>query len=138
MTWLAILKLVGGWRAAVFLAVAVAALAFAGIQTHRLDTRTTELAAAVQARDVAVALNATNVQTIETLKKANADFAKAADERTKAAEESAAAVASERDALAAELDRRRTARENLYETDPSAAEWGRARVPDGVLRGLRQ
>lgn len=137
MTWLAILRLIGGWHALAFLSVAVAALAWGGVQAWRLNTRTDELAVQTRLAEAGVAVNATNVQTIATLRQANADFAKAADERTQAALDSAAAVASERDALAAELERRRTAREKVYETDPSAAEWGRARVPDGVLRGLR-
>jgi len=38
MTWLAVLRLIGGWRAAAFLALAVAVSAAWGVQTLRLAT----------------------------------------------------------------------------------------------------
>lgn len=60
MTWLAVLRLIGGWRAAAFLALAVALGVFAGVQTLRLaDVKgdlTTEQAAFKEFRDQMVAL----------------------------------------------------------------------------------
>lgn len=43
MTWAVVLRLIGGWRAAAFLALAIALGAFAGVQTLRLSSTQGEL-----------------------------------------------------------------------------------------------
>jgi cell division protein FtsB len=62
MTWLAVLRLIGGWRAAAFLGLAVALGAFAGVQSLRLhstqSTLTDVRAEGQEFRDRMVALTA--------------------------------------------------------------------------------
>lgn len=129
--------LLGGWRATAFAAGLVIATAGWGIQSWRLDSAHKERDAARQTADVSVALNATNVETIRKLKDANAIWAAANAADKAAGREAVAAVERERDALQAELEKRRAQREKLYAHDTNAAAWGRAVVPNSVVRSLR-
>lgn len=138
MTLAAIISLLGGWRAAVFAAVAALALAAVGVQSWRLDSAQDERDAWRVAANGALGANRKNEETIGKLRDANAAWAKAARVRNDKATKAVAAVASERDALAAELERRRKQRGQVYERDQDAAAWGRAVVPDSVVRGLRE
>lgn len=132
------LALVGGVRAAIFLALSVAFGATAVVQSIRLDSAQADRDKWQAAANTSLEANRTNQQTIADLQEANRRWAALLATR---AEDSAAAVAAverERDALADEVKRRRAERETLYGKDQSAAEWGRTRVPDSVLRELRK
>lgn len=132
MTAAAILELIGGIRAALFLSLAIVFGAGWGIQTHRLGNAQDDLAAADERARVAVASNATLRQTIGTLQAANAEWARKNAADLAAADLAVAAVARERDALRIERDKRRAERETVYAHDPSAAAWGRTVVPRGI------
>ena len=140
-----IVTFLGGWRATIFLALAVALGATVMVQSHRLEAaqaeiveRDTEISGFKTAIDTYQGAQETNLATIKELRAANEAWATAADARTNRANQAIAAVAAERDALAAELDESRRARKGIYENDPNAAAWGRARVPDRVAAGLRK
>ena len=140
-----IVTFLGGWRAAIFLALAVAFGATVMVQSHRLEAaqativeRDTEISGFKTAIDTYQGAQETNLGTIKELRAANEAWATAADARTNRANQAVAAIAAERDALAVELDKSRRARRDIYENDPTAAAWGRARVPDRVVAGLRK
>lgn len=138
MTEYALVKLLGGVRAAIFAALMLVFAVGSGVQSWRLADAQEERDLWAKASAAAHDANATNVQTIADLKAANevwADLALATEQR---AAEAVDAVARERDALAAELDERRRERRGLYEQDQEAAAWSRARVPDSVARQLRE
>lgn len=138
MTWLTALNLIGGVRAAIFLALAVALGATAGVQSARLSSRTAERDTLIAQAATWRQANASNVQAIDDLKKANQAWSSIArDTQTKAAQ-AVAAAASERDALAKEYDERRRARSELYRDNQDAAAWGRTAVPAGVADLLRK
>jgi len=139
-----IVTFLGGWRATIFLALAVALGATVMVQSHRLEAaqaeiveRDTEISGFKAAIATYQGAQTTNLATIKELRAANEAWATAADARTNRANQAIAAVAAERDALAAELDESRRARKGIYENDPTAAAWGRARVPDSVAGSLR-
>jgi hypothetical protein len=138
VTAAAIIELVGGLRAALFLSLAVVLGASWGVQSWRLDNARDGLQAARQTADAAVALNATLRQTVGTLQDANAAWAAKNAADLAAGREAVAAVERERDALQTEVDKRRADRNRLYDTDQSAAAWGRTIVPAGVAAGLRK
>ncbi len=138
MTAAAILELIGGIRAALFLSLAIVFGAGWGIRTHRLGNAQDDLALARQTAETAVASNATLRQTIGTLQAANAEWATKNAADLAAGREAVAAVERERDALQAEVDKRRADRNRLYDNDKTAAAWGRAAVPDAVARSLRK
>lgn len=145
MNLYAIVQLIGGWRATAFLALAVALGATMLVQSHRLEAaqaeiveRDTEISGFKAAIATYQGAQETNLGTIKELRAANEEWATAADARTNRANQAIAAVAAERDALAAELDESRRARKGIYENDPTAASWGRARVPSRIADGLRK
>lgn len=138
MTGAALLELIGGLRAAAFLALALLCGAGWGIQTHRLDNARADLASARQTADAAVAFNATLRQTIDELQRANEAWASKHAADLAAGAQAVAAVERERDALQAELRKRRADRETEYGRDPTAATWGRTVVPAGVAGSLRK
>lgn len=147
ITWLAV-KAAGGaaWRFLtsvpwwVWLAAVIALAAFL-YGEKRFDagaaSRDGEVAASEKRAGEAVAVNATNGQTIDKLQQVNADWANKNAADVAAGKLAVAAVERERDALQAEVDKRRADRNRLYDNDKAAAAWGRAAVPDSVARGLR-
>jgi type IV secretory pathway TrbL component len=140
--WLAagqgMLKILGGWRAAIFFAIAVAFGATLAVQSARLSSRTAERDTLQAQAATWQQANASNVQAIDDLKRANARWSSLAKDGQTQAAKAVAAVASERDALAKELDNSRRARSELYRENPDAAAWGRTAVPDSLSRQLRE
>lgn len=147
ITWLAV-KAAGGavWRFLrsvpwwVWLVAAVMLAAFLyGEARFRAGeaSRQPEVDAADHRAAVAVASNATLVDTVRKLQQANADWASKNAADVAAGKLAVAAVERERDALQTEVDKRRADRNRLYDNDKAAAAWGRAAVPDSVARGLR-
>lgn len=130
--------LLGGWRASAFAAGLAICAAGWGVQSWRLSSAHKERDAARQTAELSVALNATNVHTIDTLRRANGQWASIHAESEQKAALALAAVARERDALRAEIEKRRAQREHVYETDQSAAAWGRTAVPRAVADSLRR
>jgi hypothetical protein len=133
-----IITLLGGTRAAIFAAIALAAMVAAGIQTHRLGNRT-ETVALLEAQALNwESANRDNVAAIADLRTANMAWSDLADQRTKEAAAAATAAEAERDRLQAELSQRRRERGSIYENHPDAAVWGRQRVPDRIADQLRR
>ncbi len=148
MTWLAVKAFLGGafrfLRSVPLWVWVVAAIALAAFLygEKRYDdgaaSRDGEVASARQTAAAAVASNATLRQTMGTLQRANAEWASKNAADLAAGREAVAAVERERDALQAEVDKRRADRNRLYDTDQSAAAWGRTVVPSAVAAGLRK
>lgn len=130
--------LLGGWRATAFAAGLAICAAGWGVQSWRLSSAHTERDAARRTAELSVALNATNVQTIDTLRRANGQWASIHAESEQKAAVAVAAVARERDALRAEIDKRRAQRNVIYDKQPDAAAWGRTAVPRAVADSLRR
>lgn len=134
----ALIALLGGVRATVFLAVAVLLLAAFGVQTVRLDHRTGERDK-LQADSVLwQQANRDNVKAIADLSAANAAWADAARAGQARAEAAAQKIAQEREQHARELEEARNERGVIYATDPNAAAWGRTRVPARIADQLRK
>jgi hypothetical protein len=100
--------------------------------------RDAQLANLESALVMARADNESNVAAIARLVKVNLELAEGRAVDQEAAAGAVAKVAKERDALAAELAKRRKSRGEIYVHDPSAAAWGRERVPVLVAAGLRE
>lgn len=138
MTLSAVIALLGGVRAAVFAAIALAMLVVSGVQTWRVDAKAGRIALLeAQALNWEQA-NRDNLQAIADLRKANQAWAGVADARKKQAAKAVETVAAERDALAAELQKRRHDRGIIYRENPDAAAWGRMPVPSRIADQLRQ
>lgn len=121
----------------------VAALFLAGAATiayQRLELRAArvELLAANLERDTAIAANKTLAETVGRLQSANRELAEGRRADQVAAAEAAAALENYRRQVAGELAAARSDRSRIYETDPSAAAWSRARVPDAIADRLRK
>jgi hypothetical protein len=129
----------------VWLGLLGAVLAFAfiwwvyaeGKQAGRAEM-SAKLANVESALALARADNESNQDAIARLVKANLELAEGRAVDQEAAREAVAQAERERDALAADLAKRRKERGEVYDRDPSAAAWGRERVPDGILAGLRE
>lgn len=138
MTWLAIVNLLGGWRATIFAALCVALGATTLLQSMRLNSAQDRAGTL----DIAVtnyrAAQTTNLQTIDDLREANQTWARKCALNPAAASEAAAATEQASGALPADDQRRESERESAYVVDPSAAAWGRVRVPAGLLGRLRK
>lgn len=136
MNGAALLELIGGVRAAVFLALLLIVATVAGAQTWRLHSAEAREAKLAGAAATYQAAQATNLSAIEALRQRLSDLAAArALERRQQADAVARA-----DQRAHELQRALAARtkalEALYAKDPDAARWGAPAVPLGVLRQL--
>ena len=136
MTGKAILELVGGIRAAVFLGLLILVAIAAGVQTwrvHSAETREAKLEASLADWRAA---QTTNLGTIQVLRVRLASLAAArALEAEKQAEQVLAAQKAAKAAQRAYEARQRQL-ERLYASDPAAARWGAVPVPDGVLPNL--
>lgn len=89
------------------------------------------------AAQAATEANRANQKTIAGLREANAAWAATCTLDQNASGEAVSTVEANRDALPADDNRRQQERGRTYETEPSAAEWSRTRVPESVARRLR-
>lgn len=139
--WL--VALLGGIRGTVFAAAAVAALAFCGVQSARLQSARDTIAD----RDTTIAdlraetatlrgANASNAVTITNLRAANQAFADAARVNQAEAERVAAKLQNERDRLQGELQAERKRRADIYQGDDYAKRWAETAVPAAVADRL--
>jgi hypothetical protein len=139
--WL--VALLGGIRGTVFAAVAVAALAFCGVQSARLQSARDTIAV----RDTTIAdlraetatlrgANHSNSATIHNLRAANAELADAARADQAEAERVAARLERERDRLHGELLVERKRRADIYQGDDYAKRWAETAVPAAVADRL--
>jgi len=139
--WL--VALLGGIRGTVFAAVAVAALAFCGVQSARLQSARDTIAV----RDTTIAdlraetatlrgANHSNAATIHNLRAANAELADAARADQAEAERVAARLETERDRLQGELLAERKRRAEIYQGDDYAKRWAETAVPAAVADRL--
>ena len=145
VAWAGVKKFAGAVPARVWLGLLAAALVFSVLAYtyHKgKDAGRAEVAAKLANVESALVMaradNESNVEAIARLVAANLELAEGRAVDQKAAAGAVAKVAKERDALAAELEKRRKSRGEVYERDPSAAAWGRERVPAGILAGLRE
>lgn len=136
MTGAALLELIGGVRAAVFLVLLLIVATVAGVQTWRLHSAEAREAKLTSAAATYQAAQATNLSTIDALRQRLADLVAArALERQQQADAIARAETRAHE-LQRALAARTLALEAIYATDPDAARWGAAAVPHGVLRQL--
>lgn len=138
MTAAAIFELIGGVRAAAFLALFLVAGATAGVQTWRLGNAQDDNKLLRVAVDSYATAQATNMDTIAKLRRSNEAWAESLRADRAAAEAVLEVVRAERDELARWKDTQRAVRRKIYADDPVAATWGRARVPARVADRMRQ
>lgn len=136
MSAAAFLEIIGGVRAAIFLAFALALAVVNGVQAVRLKAvkaQASELKASVATYE---AVNKANVSAIEAMQER---IKRMVDERraeaAAAADAVAAAQASENKAKA-KLAKRERELKDIYENNPNAAAWGNTGVDADVLRRL--
>lgn len=122
---------------ALILAV-VAWWAYDAVYDRGAASRDTEVAALHAQIEAARAAEKSNLAAIDKLVAENRAWAAAAQVQQEKAAAAVAAVAQERDALARELAQRRHDRGIIYERNPDAAAWARARMPAAVADQLRQ
>lgn len=142
--WLAAKEIAGrvparAWLGLAFVVIGLIGLAwtyYAGKSEARQESAA-KIAVLESSLALARAANESNVETIAALTKANHELAEGRAVDREAAAVAVAKVAQERDALAADLERRRKDRGTIYEREPPAAAWAAARVPDFVVRSLR-
>ncbi len=134
----AVLDLIGGVRAAVFLGLFLATLVALGVQSHRLDTRTEERDTLKAEALVWASAQRTNMETIATQARALEQWRGIAGEREAEAQAAAREAASLQAALEAEQERRKTERQVIYDRNPEARQWGATRVPAELADQLRQ
>lgn len=134
----AVLDIIGGVRAAVFLGLFLAALAGLGIQSHRLDTRTEERDAMKAEALVWASAQKTNMETIAKQARALEQWRGIAGEREAQAQAAAREAAGLQEALEAERERRKNERQVIYDRNPEARQWGATRVPAELADQLRQ
>ena len=138
MTFAAIVKLLGGWRATIFAALCVALSATAVIQSVRLKSAQSEAVKFESAVATYRDAQATNLQTIDELRVTNQAWSQKCALDPTAATEAAAATEQAAGALPADDKRRERERGQVYVKDQSAAAWGRERVPAGTADRLRR
>ncbi|MDQ8050707.1 hypothetical protein [Luteibacter sp.] len=147
ITWLAV-KAAGGavwrflrsipWWAWLVAAALLAAFLYGEVRFRAGEaSRQPDVDAADHRAAVAVASNATLVDTVRKLQQANADWASKNAADVAAGKLAVAAVERERDALQTEIRKRRADRNRLYDHDQAAAAWGRTAVPSAVVRSLQ-
>lgn len=133
-----IVRLLGGWRATIFAGLCVALGATTLIQSVRLSIAQAEVGKFASAVATYEGAQKTNLQTIDDLRETNQAWARKCAFDPTAAEEAASATEQASGALPADDQRRESERVDVYEADPSAAAWGRVRVPVGVAGRLRK
>jgi predicted negative regulator of RcsB-dependent stress response len=142
--WLAAKEIAGRVPARAWLGLAFVVAGLIGLawtyysgKAEAREEAAAQIANLESALALARAANESNVETIRVLTEKNHELAEGRAADREAAAVAVAKVAKERDALAADLERRRKDRGNIYERDPPAAAWAAARVPDSVVRSLR-
>lgn len=136
MTAAALLKLLGGVRAAIFAGLLVLAAAGAGVQTWRLHSAQTREAMLQAAVADWRAAQTTNLGTIDALRARLQALAAARRAERKQQAEAVARAMNTAQALQRDLDTRNAELEALHARDPEARRWGAVPVPAGVLRQL--
>lgn len=127
---------------ALLLALLAAVVAASGLyavgRAHEARDHAGELSALQERLDAALDANATNLEAIARLTAANTAWAAQAEAKDREAAAAIAALAGERDRLADELERRRQARQRIYDHDQDAAAWARQPVPAVLADRLRE
>lgn len=133
----AIVALLGGVRATVFLAACLVLTVIVGVQHHELGMRDDKITVLQASVDDAAKVNKGNLDAVATLQQANADFAAQCQiDKDKLA--ATLKQASEREANITEQNETlKSKMAEVYRANPAADAWRRNAVPDAVIDGLR-
>lgn len=133
----AIVALLGGVRATVFLAASLILLAIVGVMSHQLANRDADIVILQTSVDDAAKVNKGNLDAVAALQQANADFAAQCQiDKDKLA--ATLKQASEREANITEQNETlKSKMAEVYRANPAADAWRRNVVPDAVIDGLR-
>lgn len=136
MSAAAFLEIIGGVRAAIFAAFALALAVLSGVQTWRLHTVQVTVAELKEKNTAFESAQTANLSAIDALKARIETMVKERQVEQKRSALAVAAVMIEMQNAQLTADKRKRELESIYARNPNAAAWGAAGVDADVLRQL--